>query len=108
MSIEQQMRISFETVTASELWRYSNVDPRFWSNSVQMVPNSEIAEEHWSTTPSSREGWADDILRQAQTIRQWIAEDRGFIRNLKVSRVETIETPVVLDEALKAISPDDA
>ncbi len=41
--------LRFQTIKMGELWRYHNADPRDHSNTTQIIPDSEILEDHWDT-----------------------------------------------------------
>lgn len=76
-------RISWEMVSLGHLHLYSNADPAYYKNTTQVVPNSQIPDEHWH--PVSRE--TDDPWSQYDTLAKWAAADTGFVRNVKLEQM---------------------
>jgi hypothetical protein len=75
-------RLSWEMVKQSDLRLFSNADPRYYSNTTQIVPNSEIPDEHWdSISTESADPWD-----QYKTLCEWATEDREFVRNVKLEK----------------------
>ncbi len=83
----QIYRLSWEMVSAAELWRYCNADPAFYKNVTQIVPNSQIPDEHWHRVErTDTDPWA-----QYSTLRQWADADKEFVRNVVLERAERID-----------------
>jgi hypothetical protein len=77
-------RVLFETVNQSALSKYCNADPVMFKNTTQMVPNSLIPDEDWHPV----EGRAtDNPWQQYNQLRLWEAEDREFIRNVRLQKM---------------------
>lgn len=74
-------RIRFETVHQSALKKYCNADPAFYKNVTQIVPNSLIPDEDWYEVLSHE---TDDPWQQYHQLQVWEAEDREFIRNVRL------------------------
>lgn len=65
-------------VSPHTLGQFSNADPTYYENTTQIVPNSEIPDEHWH--PVSRE--TDDPWSQYKVLKEWSDQDREFVRNV--------------------------
>lgn len=81
-------RLSWEMVDQRELWRYCNADPNFYKNTTQTVPNSQIPDEHWH--PLSK--MTDNPWQQFNTLREWAAQDREFVRNVRLEAMSITYT----------------
>ncbi|HJR04377.1 MAG TPA: hypothetical protein VKA83_22235 [Methylomirabilota bacterium] len=81
-------RLSFEVVGQQHLHLYSDADPRMYSDTNQVVPNSEIPDEHWHKV--SRE--TDDPWSQYNTLRAWAAADAQFVRNVVLEKATSAPT----------------
>ena len=71
-------------VKQGDLWMYSNADPRYYTDTSQTVPNSEIPDESWHEV--SRTGEYESLAGQYHTLKQWALEDREFVRNVKLHK----------------------
>jgi hypothetical protein len=78
-------RLSWEMVSPHEMHRFSNADPRYYKNTTQKVPNSEIPDEFWY--PISKE--SDNPWNQFHTLREWAERDEEFVRNVKLEKMVT-------------------
>ncbi len=82
--ITEIYRVLFEVVSQSALRKYSNADPVMYKNTTQTVPNSQIPDEDWHEV----EGRAtDNPWQQYNQLRKWEAEDREFVRNVRLQRM---------------------
>ena len=90
-------RLSWETVKQVALVKYCDADPTFYKNVTQTVPNSQIPDEDWHEV--QRE--TDNPWDQYRRLRQWAAEDREFVRNVRLERMasEPQWVPVDLPES---------
>jgi hypothetical protein len=92
-------RLTWENVRLGELWRYSNADPALFKNTTQIVPNSQIPDEHWQETSKETNNPWD----QYQRLRSWADADTGFVRNVRLERQvteprwEPVEPPTKAD-----------
>lgn len=77
-------RIRFEAVGQRYLRLYSDADPLLYKNTRQIVPNSQIPDEHWHeiVTGERSNPWA-----QFNTLRKWADADTGFVRNIRLERM---------------------
>jgi hypothetical protein len=77
-------RVLFETVNTSALHKYCNANPVMFENTTQTVPNSQIPDEDWHPV----EGRAtDNPWQQYSQLRQWVREDREFVRNVRLQKM---------------------
>lgn len=80
-------RIRFEVVRQGELHKYCDLQPAFYKNVQQVVPNSEIPDEEWE--PVSRETTnLASIRSQYANLKRDADADRGFVRNPVVDCAE--------------------
>ncbi len=77
-------RIRFEVVHQSALRKYCNADPLMFKNTTQTVPNSQIPDEDWHEVIT--EG-TDNPWSQYNQLRKWQAEDREFVRTVRLDRL---------------------
>lgn len=77
-------RVRFETVSQQALRKYSNADPLMYKNTTQTVPNSQIPDEDWHEVTGHE---TDNPWAQYNQLRKWDAEDREFIRNVRLERL---------------------
>lgn len=84
MSTGEIYRVLFETVNQAALGMYSNADPLMYSNTTQTVPNSQIPDEDWHPVEGNA---TDNPWQQYNQLRQWEAEDREFIRNVRLQKM---------------------
>jgi hypothetical protein len=84
-------RVLFETVNLDRLAEFCDRDPaRYRSRDVhQVVPNSEIPEDAWHPVTGVT---TSDPWDQYGTLRLWAAEDREFVRNIRLERLAAEET----------------
>lgn len=84
-------RVVFETVHTHRLAEFCDCDPAtHHSRDVhQIVPNSQIPDDAWYEV-KGRE--TDSPWQQYDQLRQWSAEDRQFVRNI---RLEKLASPPV-------------
>lgn len=80
-------RLSWEMVATTELVRYSNADPTFYKNTTQIVPNSQIPDEHWHPLTKV----TDNPWDQYNTLKRWADADEQFVRNVKLEQAEVVE-----------------
>lgn len=78
-------RIRWELVNLQEMWRYSNDDPYLYANTMQVVPNSQIPDEHWHAV--SRE--TDNPWDQYDQLKAWADANTGFVRNVVLEQQES-------------------
>jgi hypothetical protein len=78
-------RLTFETVGTQYLGLYSNADPRWYSNTTQIVPNSEIPDEHWHEV--SRVAELADLEDQYRTLKGWAEADAEFVRKVRLEQL---------------------
>lgn len=78
-------RLTFEMVAPQLLHKYCNVDPRFYSNVTQTVPNSQVPDEDWHEV--ERVGERESISNQFDTLKEWADADKEFVRNPKMYRL---------------------
>lgn len=83
--MSDKYRLSWESVGVSELHKYMNADPRFYSNCTQTVPNSEIPDMYWHKVGPKEISGGDDN-DQYKTLKEWAEQDREFIRNVLLER----------------------
>ena len=76
-------RILFETVWSGNLKKYMNADPAFYSHVTQTVPNSQIPDEDWHEVIKE----TDNPWQQFSTLSLWAAQDKEFIRNVRLERL---------------------
>jgi hypothetical protein len=70
-------------VRAGRLHKYCNADPRYYSNTRQVVPNSQVDERDWHLISKQVET-LEEVRTQYETLLQWAKEDREFVRNVKL------------------------
>jgi hypothetical protein len=77
-------RVQFEMVGTTFLKLYCNADPAFYSHVTQLVPNSQIPDEHWHqvTGPETGNPWD-----QYNRLREWEATDKKFVRNVRLEKM---------------------
>jgi hypothetical protein len=73
-------RISWEYVDIKYLYLYSNADPMFYKHTTQVVPNSQIPDEHWHLIQKE----TDSPWSQYNQLKLWADGDIQFIRNVKL------------------------
>lgn len=78
-------RLTFETVSTQHLGLYSNADPRWYKNTTQIVPNSEIPDEHWHEVSRVAEELTD-VEDQYRTLKGWAEADEQFVRNIRLEQ----------------------
>ncbi len=78
-------RLSWEMVDLKHLHLYSDRDPYLYKNTTQIVPNSQIPDEHWH--PVSKE--TGDPWDQYNMLRRWAEADEQFVRNVLLERTVT-------------------
>jgi hypothetical protein len=83
-------RLVFEIVDTNELHRYANADPRYYSNTTQMVPNSEIPNEHWRQVDRESDD-IEDLRDQYDKLKEWHDGDEGYVRNPRIEQMPTGE-----------------
>ncbi|GEM_PF-6868278 len=81
--MSEMYRLSWESTDIRELWRYSNADPLTHKNTTQIVPNSQIPDEHWHRV--SKE--TADPWDQYRTLKRWADADEHFVRNVVLERM---------------------
>jgi hypothetical protein len=79
----EMYRLSWEMVGSTHLWRYCNANPTFYKNTTQIVPNSQIPDEHWHGV--SRED--SNPWQQYHALKAWADADTGFVRNVRLERM---------------------
>jgi hypothetical protein len=80
MTAQPLYRLSWEMVDLSKLGLYSNADPALYKNTTQVVPNSEIPDEHWHPVQrQDAQPW-----EQYRTLKGWADADTGFVRNVQL------------------------
>lgn len=95
-STAEVYRVLFETVNQGALRKYCNADPVMYKNTTQLVPNSQIPDEDWHEVTGRA---TDNPWQQYNQLRQWEAEDREFIRNVRLQKMtsepqwEEVERP---------------
>ena len=77
-------RVRFEVVNQSALRKYSNADPLLYKNTTQIVPNSQIPDEDWHEV-TGRE--TDSPWSQYDQLRAWEADDREFVRRVRLEKM---------------------
>lgn len=77
-------RVLFETVRQDALRKYANADPAMFKNTTQTVPNSQIPDEDWHEVTGNA---TDNPWQQYNQLRKWVAEDREFVRNVRLQRM---------------------
>ena len=82
MSTTDLYRLTWEMTSLNFLHLYSNADPRYYKNTTQIAPNSEIPDEHWHEV--SRE--TDDPWQQYNQLKKWADADTGFVRNVRLEK----------------------
>ncbi len=92
-------KIVFETVHLNHLHLYCNADPRWYTHTTQTVPNSQIPDEHWYKV--ERESTQGSILSQYNTLKEWEAADKEFVRNIHIFKLvsDPVWTPMVMKDA---------
>lgn len=92
-------RIRFETVLQHRLKNYMNVDPWYFSNVSQTVPNSQIPDEDWYAVIVD----TDNPWDQFWTLRKWAAADEHFVRKVELHKMvrEPVFEPVTDEEAIR-------
>jgi hypothetical protein len=78
-------RLTWEMVGLAHLGLYSNADPRLYKNTTQVVPNSQIPDEHWHEVSKQDSNPWD----QYRTLKAWADADTGFVRNVRLERQVT-------------------
>jgi hypothetical protein len=81
-------RLSWEMVDVHRIYQYYNADPALYSGVQQMVPNSRIPDRDWHAI--SKE--TDNPWDQYNTLREWEAADKEFVRNVKLE--QQVASPV--------------
>lgn len=82
----EQYRLSWDMVTTTYLHLYANADPLYYSNTTQIVPNSEIPDEHWHHVEKVRKPSDEDMTDQYRQLKEWADNDTGYVRNVKLER----------------------
>ena len=77
-------RVLFETVNLPALRKYCNADPAMFKNTTQTVPNSQIPDEDWHPVQGRA---TDNPWQQYSQLRQWEAQDREFVRNVRLEKM---------------------
>lgn len=80
----QIYRVRFEVVGQTALRKYSNADPLLYKNTTQTVPNSQIPDEDWHEVTGHE---TDNPWQQYNQLRKWVAEDQGFVRNVRLEKL---------------------
>src|SRR5687767_9177519 len=75
-------KLEWEMVYSNSLWKYCNEDPRWYSKTKQIVPNSRIPDEDWKVVSNESEN--DTILEQYKNLKYWEDNDMEFVRNVKL------------------------
>ncbi len=92
-------KLEWEMVKSSELWKYCNEDPRWYSNTKQIVPNSRIPDSDWKSISNESEN--DTIFEQYKNLKYWEDNDMEFVRNVKLyksSEPQWEETTVEIEQ----------
>ena len=80
--MSETYRLTWEMVGLRYLSLYSDADPQYYSHTQQIVPNSEIPDEHWH--PVSKE--TDDPWGQYRTLSEWAVRGEEFVRNVRLEK----------------------
>lgn len=75
-------RLTWEMVGLSHLALYSSADPMYYKNTRQVVPNSDIPDEHWHEVSKTD----SNPREQYDTLKAWADADTGFVRNVRLER----------------------
>jgi hypothetical protein len=87
---ETEYRLSWEMVSITELWRFSNADPMVYKNTTQQVPNSEIPDEYWK--PISKIETDERMIRdQYEQLCKWSDADEQFVRKVVLEESGTVD-----------------
>lgn len=78
-----KFRLSFEVVSATNLWKYCDADPTFYKNVTQLIPNSQIPDEDWYKIEKE----TDNPWEQYNNLRKWDRENREFVRNVVLEKL---------------------
>lgn len=91
-------RLDFEVVGRQYLVEYMNADPRYYSGCKQIIPNSEIPDEHWHLV--SKE--TTDPHYQYNQLKEWEKADIEFVRNVKLYKLKSEPEWEEVDESLSS------
>lgn len=87
---DQIYRVVFETVRQDRLHEFCNADPATHSHVSQTVPNSKIPDDAWYQVEGRVTA---DPWDQYRNLRLWSAEDREFVRNVRLERMKIVWEP---------------
>ncbi len=78
-------RIKWEMVSLNDLYLFCDADPRTHRGTSQVVPNSEIPDQHWHVQYSTE---TSDPWQQVMQLKEWADQDREFVRNVSLERLK--------------------